>query len=295
MDITGSAGASRWRFLYTGAGPSTGTNTFSEAMCILTEGANAGNVGIGTTSPDHKLDISGSLCVDGFASPANNYITLRNSFSPSSSGGSGFKAVDLGSGNDDGLGAYGHQGIIFYSAQTERARITSGGNLLVGKTASNLANAGIEIFGAGYGQFTASSDASLFTNRLASDGDTVKFYRQTSLVGSISVTTTLTSYNVTSDYRLKNTIAPMTGALAKVALLKPCTYKWNVNGSDGEGFIAHELAEVVPHAVTGAKDAVDADGNPVHQAIDVSFLVATLTSAIQELKAEFDAYKASHP
>jgi hypothetical protein len=87
----------------------------------------------------------------------------------------------------------------------------------------------------------------------------------------------------------------MTGALAKVALLKPVTYKWNVDGSDSQGFIAHELAEVVPECVTGAKDEVDKEGNPVYQGIDTSFLVATLTSAIQELKAEFDAYKASHP
>ena len=77
----------------------------------------------------------------------------------------------------------------------------------------------------------------------------------------------------------------MTGALVKVALLKPCTYKWNVDGSDGQGFIAHELAEVCPHAVTGEKDAVDADGKPVHQGIDTSFLVATLTAAIQEQQA----------
>ena len=87
----------------------------------------------------------------------------------------------------------------------------------------------------------------------------------------------------------------MTGALSKVALLKPCTYKWNADGSDGEGFIAHELAEVCPQAVTGEKDAVDEDGNIKSQGIDTSFLVATLTAAIQELKAEFDAYKASHP
>jgi hypothetical protein len=113
--------------------------------------------------------------------------------------------------------------------------------------------------------------------------------------GYISTNGTTTSYVTSSDYRLKNTIAPMTGALAKVALLKPCTYKWNANGSDGEGFIAHELAEVVPQCVTGEKDAVDAEGNPVYQGIDTSFLVATLTAAIQELKAEFDAYKATHP
>ena len=87
----------------------------------------------------------------------------------------------------------------------------------------------------------------------------------------------------------------MTGALAKVAALKPCTYKWKVDGSDGEGFIAHELAEVCPQAVTGEKDAVDSEGNPQYQGIDTSFLVATLTAAIQELKAEFDAYKATHP
>ena len=104
-------------------------------------------------------------------------------------------------------------------------------------------------------------------------------------VGTITVSTTNTTYNTSSDYRLKNTIAPMTGALAKVALLKPCTYKWNVNGSDGEGFIAHELAEVVPHAVTGAKDAVDAEGKPKYQGVDTSFLVATLTAAIQEQQA----------
>jgi hypothetical protein len=104
--------------------------------------------------------------------------------------------------------------------------------------------------------------------------------------------TTTVAYNTTSDYRLKNTIAPMTGALAKVALLKPCTYKWNVNGLDGQGFIAHELAEVVPDCVSGEKDAVDAEGNPKYQGIDTSFLVATLTAAIQEQQAIIESLKA---
>ena len=84
----------------------------------------------------------------------------------------------------------------------------------------------------------------------------------------------------------------MTGALAKVTALKPVTYKWKADGSDGDGFIAHELAEVCPQAVTGKKDAVDKDGKPVYQGIDTSFLVATLTAAIQELKAIVDSQAA---
>ncbi len=76
-------------------------------------------------------------------------------------------------------------------------------------------------------------------------------------------------------------------------LLKPCTYKWKVDGSDGQGFIAHELAEVAPQCVSGEKDAVDKDGNPIHQGIDTSFLVATLTCAIQELKALNDTQAAT--
>ena len=120
------------------------------------------------------------------------------------------------------------------------------------------------------------------------------FWNSIGLVGSITTTGSATAYVTSSDYRLKNSIAPMTGALNKVAQLKPVTYKWNADGSVGEGFIAHELAEVCPHAVFGEKDCVDENDNPVYQGIDTSFLIATLTSAIQELKAEFDAYKASH-
>jgi hypothetical protein len=103
---------------------------------------------------------------------------------------------------------------------------------------------------------------------------------------------TSTTFSTSSDYRLKENVAPMTGALDRVAQLKPVTYKWKSNGSDGQGFIAHELAEVVPDCVVGEKDAVDAEGNPEYQGIDTSFLVATLTAAIQELNAKVDAQAA---
>jgi hypothetical protein len=116
-----------------------------------------------------------------------------------------------------------------------------------------------------------------------------------STVGGIIINSGSVAYNTTSDYRLKENVQPMTGALEKVSQLKPCTYTWKATGEQTQGFIAHELQAVVPDAVSGEKDAVDEDGNPKYQGIDTSFLVATLTAAIQELKAEFDAYKASHP
>jgi hypothetical protein len=107
--------------------------------------------------------------------------------------------------------------------------------------------------------------------------------------GEILTSGSTTSYNTSSDYRLKENVAPMTGALTKVAQLKPVTYTWKADGSDGQGFIAHELQAVVPDCVTGTKDAVDKDGKPQHQGVDTSFLVATLVAAIQELTARLEA------
>jgi len=100
------------------------------------------------------------------------------------------------------------------------------------------------------------------------------------------------TFNDLSDYRLKHSIAPMTGALAKVAQLKPCTFKWKNNDVESQGFIAHELQEVVKECVTGEKDEVNEDGSIKAQGVDPRKLVATLTAAIQELKALVDAQAA---
>jgi hypothetical protein len=178
--------------------------------------------------------------------------------------------------------------LLFYTAAdgatnpVERARIDSSGRLLVGQTTYSTTTDGVALQ-AGGSVFAKSGTANT-TNINLANGNGV--------VGTINTSGTSTSYNTSSDYRLKNTIAPMTGALAKVALLKPVTYKWNCDGSDSQGFIAHELAEIMPDCVSGEKDAVDADGNPKYQGIDTSFLVATLTAAIQEQQALIQSLKA---
>ena len=120
----------------------------------------------------------------------------------------------------------------------------------------------------------------------------IYFSNGNGIVGSIYTSGSATTYATSSDYRLKENIAPMSGALDTVSKLKPVTYKWKVDGSDGQGFIAHELQAVVPDAVVGVKDAVDLEGNPQYQQIDTSFLVATLTAAIQELNAKVTALEA---
>jgi hypothetical protein len=188
-----------------------------------------------------------------------------------------------------GTGDYGCDLLFFTrpsgSTADSRGRFTSEGYFLIGKNTYG-ATGGItfnpNVSGLGFGRMVLNSGYGAAAN-------SILFEYNGTQVGLIQQTTTATSYVTSSDYRLKNNIAPMTGALAKVALLKPVTYKWNVDGSDGQGFIAHELQEVVPDAVSGSKDEVDEDGKPAYQGVDTSFLVATLTAAIQELSAKVTA------
>jgi hypothetical protein len=163
------------------------------------------------------------------------------------------------------------------------------GNLLVGTTSVislgkiSTAFDGSVAFGATY-KTTYGFLGSTFVAFVNSAGTTQ---------GSIYANATSSvQYLTSSDYRLKENIAPMTGALAKVSALKPVTYNWKADGSSSQGFIAHELAEVLPECVGGEKDAVDAEGNPRYQGVDTSFLVATLTAAIQEQQAIIESLTA---
>ena len=223
------------------------------------------NVGIGTASPSAKLSIFGAT---------ENQIRITDDAA---------YYYAIGRSSTQGfLTFYGSQaaatGYIFTGAAGERMRIDSSGNLLINTTSLNSGK--VNIVASGSAQPCMIWNDSDATS--ASQG-IVSIRRNGTAVGLISTTNAITTYASLSDYRLKENIAPMTGALATVSALKPVTYKWKSTGEESQGFIAHELQAVVSDCVTGEKDAVDAEGKPVYQGIDTSFLVATLTASIQEL------------
>lgn len=290
-ELSLKAGATQYGYIYGDngglriinpqSGSASGTMQFSTSNTERMRIDSSGNVGVGTTSSGNKFEVAGSGMFSG-AVTTNTTGTH----------------ISYQSGNSQ-IGAWGpdtstNGTLVFFSARSngvnglERMRITSAGNLLVGTT--TVRNSGIVSV-----DYNGNTAGGMGLNDTASANGSayIGFLSGGTFRGSITNNNNAAvAYNTTSDYRLKENIAPMTGALAKVAQLKPCTYTWKETGEQSQGFIAHELAEVCPDAVTGEKDAVDSEGNPKYQGVDTSFLVATLTAAIQELKAEVDSLKA---
>ena len=113
-------------------------------------------------------------------------------------------------------------------------------------------------------------------------------------VGSITMTNSVTNYNTTSDYRLKENVVDMAGAVDRVKQLKPKRFNFTSEPDTKtvDGFLAHEAQAVVPESVTGNKDEVDNNGNAVYQGIDQAKLVPLLVGAIKELTARIEALEA---
>lgn len=111
-----------------------------------------------------------------------------------------------------------------------------------------------------------------------------------SATGQITTNGSTTTYGTSSDYRLKENVAEMTGSITRVKQLNPVNFTWINNPSLGvvDGFLAHEVQAVVPEAVVGEKDAVNADGSIKAQGIDQSKLVPLLTAALQEAIARIE-------
>jgi len=186
------------------------------------------------------------------------------------------------------------------SSPSERMRINAFGQTLIGKTSETLSTPGWCIDGGstiGRGQLTCGSSGApiLRLNHTGGAGTeyAVETFKNGTQVGSISVTASATAYNTSSDYRLKENVTAVTDGITRLQQLKPSRFNFIADPDKTvDGFIAHEAQAVVPECVTGEKDAVDDEGNPIYQGIDQSKLVPLLTAALQEAVTKIESLEA---
>jgi len=240
----------------------------SEAMRI----DSTGKIGIGTSNLNGKFNISnaGATGFEFWVADGSSTNNSLLSFNRSTSTYNDLKITTAST--------------IFSMSGTEAMRITSAGLLGVNATSFPYTEQVRVSFPNTQGLHlneTTSSSSVNFIYLTKGSGPTN--------VGAAYYNGSSVAWQTTSDYRLKENIVPLTNALDVVKNLKPKTYRWKESQAEDTGFIAHELQELFPQAVSGQKDEVDEIGNPRYQGVDVSFLVATLTAAIQELKVIVDA------
>jgi len=202
--------------------------------------------------------------------------------------------------------------LVFGTADAERMRIDSNGHVLpaadstydLGANATRFRQAYIDEIDIGSNTGLAASAANaMFVGYAgggseyaievktdASTGVAMYFLHSTTTAcGSISVGSSATAFNTSSDYRLKENVSDMSGAITRLKNLKPKRFNWisDENNELLDGFLAHEVDAVVPQAIHGEKDATK-DGEPVYQGIDQSKLVPLLTGALQEAIAKIE-------
>ena len=218
----------------------------------------------------------GDECLTSSIEPINEIVTVRPS---------GLTVLGSISATGDVFLATDSQDVTFCAPSAINATIS----------ANNIQGAsflGAESFFGGL--HIVNDGACLSLKKVGNAGAVIKFYNLSAAeaVGSITVTSNATDYGTASDYRLKTYTIPLTAGLTIIDQVQPCEFTWKSTGSIGRGFIAHELQAVVPEAVTGGKDAVNADGTPEYQGVDASKLVPYLVSAIKELKDRVEALEA---
>jgi hypothetical protein len=302
------------------AGFSTGSNVGGLKFSVNNLGQqevmrldSSGNVGIGTDSPVQKLHVSG-------ASGSARFSLERSS--SNTTGGVGsiqWNALDghavagivaYGDGNDEGAHiAFNTTSAAsssdVYASTSERMRIDSSGNLLVGTTSGATNSAGIKLYNAG-GTLASGN----WVKTLTGTHNAIRFYHNGTNVGNIQYSDTATSYLTSSDYRLKENVEYDWDATTRLKQLRPSRFNFIADADTTvDGFLAHEVQDIVPEAISGVKDemqeeeyevtpaVLDDDGNvvteavmgtrevPKYQGIDQSKLVPLLVKTIQELEA----------
>jgi|TARA_R100001463_G_scaffold53111_1_gene104069 hypothetical protein len=162
------------------------------------------------------------------------------------------------------------------------------GNVLFGTTGTGITTEGTVIYGSGnegVAQFSTTDKIAIYLNR-SNTGEIVSIRTGNVAKGGITVNSGSVSFNTSSDYRLKENVNTDWDATSRLKQLKPSRFNFKVDkDTTFDGFLAHEVSSIVPEAITGEKDAVDKDGNPIHQGIDQSKLVPLLVKTIQELEA----------
>jgi hypothetical protein len=255
----------------------------------------SGNVGIGGT-PEAW---SGSVRALEFDGQASDYIGFNSATSGYLMQNTYYDGTNNVYKNSGLASAYGQSAGVhsWYGAASgtggnslsfiEHMRIDSTGDLLVSKTTTDHTVEGFAVLAGGTVRAAASSTHAALFNRLVTDGEVVALYRGFAAVGTISVTASATAYNTTSDYRLKENITPIQGAGDIIKAMRPATYTFKADGSWADGFIAHELQELHPAAVTGSKDAMKDEEYEVTPAVYEDVIIPAV-EAVAEVLAVFD-------
>ena len=214
--------------------------------------------------------------------------------------------------------------IGLHTNNTTRLRITSNGHVLFGQTSSSVpgldnttVGGSFEKTSSGGAFFSSRADGPAYFANRNNDGNTMEFFRSGNSKGSISVNNSNTSFNTSSDYRLKENIVDLTGAITRLKQLQPKRFNFIASPEETQdGFIAHEAATVIPEAVTGTHNQIrlwgecsddvlpegvsegdsklDEDGNtiPVYQGMDYGKVTPLLTAALQEAIAKIETLEA---